>query len=250
MDNRCMAIPRIYYPQALRPGTEIILTGSAAKHLSRVLRLKPGDTVRLFHDDGEDYTAQIDSPVRDGLRIRVHGSEPVDTESPLRVVLMQGICRGQKMDLVIQKATELGVTAILPVQCERSVVRLDEQRGVRRREHWFGIAAGAAEQCGRAVVPRVHPPATLDAALASLPATALGLVLDPGVDTGIGEAALRGAELVVLAGPEGGLTAAERDLAQRAGFTGVRLGPRVLRTETAPLAALSILQYLYGDLAG
>lgn len=244
-----MAIPRIYHPQALHPGTDVVLTGNAANHVSRVLRLKPGDRVKLFHDDGEDYTARIESPVHGGLRVRVYESEPVHTESPLRVTLLQGICRGQKMDLVIQKATELGVSTIVPLGCERSVVRLAGDRAARRQEHWFGIAAGAAEQCGRAMVPRVHPPTTLHAAVGKLPANALWLLLDPEAGTGIGSVTPDGNALVILAGPEGGLTETEHRAALQAGFTGVRLGPRVLRTETAPLAALSVVQYLYGDLA-
>jgi len=243
-----VAIPRIYFPPPLRADTEIILTGNAANHVTRVLRLTAGDELRLFDGGGQDYTAHIAEKVQGGLRVRVQSSAPVLTESSLGVILMQGICRSQKMDLVIQKATELGVSAIWPLACERSVVRLHGERAVRRREHWFGIAAGAAEQCGRAVVPQVHDVASFDAAVATLPPDATRLLLDPEAEQGLGRHAPAGGILVLLAGPEGGLTAAERGAACEAGFTGVRLGPRVLRTETAPLAALSVVQYLYGDL--
>lgn len=250
MDNPGVAIPRIFCPQPLRPDTDVVLTGNAANHLSRVLRLTAGDELRLFHGDGQDYAAHIEGAVRDGLRVRVQSAHPVPTESSLSVILVQGICRGQKMDLVIQKATELGVSVIVPLRCERSVVRLQGERAVRRREHWLGIATGAAEQCGRAVVPQVHPAVTFDAAVAILPQGAPRLLLDPEAATGLGEHAPADSVMVLLAGPEGGLTPAERGAARQAGFIGVRLGPRVLRTETAPLAALSIVQYLYGDLAG
>lgn len=245
-----MAIPRIYHPAALRTGSEVVLTGNAANHLSRVLRLKPGDLICLFHDDGADYTARIDRPVQGGLRVTVQESRPANTESSLRVVLVQGICRGQKMDLVIQKATELGVAAIVPLRCERSVVRLEGNRAQRRREHWFGVAAGAAEQCGRAVVPAIQAPLEFAAALSELPTDALRLVLDPQASASLGHQQPGAGGLVLMAGPEGGLTQAECDQATKAGFVGVRLGPRILRTETAPLAALSIVQYLHGDLAG
>jgi 16S rRNA (uracil1498-N3)-methyltransferase len=182
--------------------------------------------------------------------VRVQKSEPVRTESSLSVILMQGICRGQKMDFVIQKATELGVNSILPLRCERSVVRLQGERALRRREHWFGIATGAAEQCGRAVVPQVHSAVSFDEAVATLPQDAPRLLLDPKAEEGLGQQAPASGVMVLLAGPEGGLTPAERRGALQAGFIGARLGPRVLRTETAALAALSVLQYLYGDLGG
>lgn len=250
MDNPGVAIPRIYCTQPLRPDSDVVLTGNAANHVSRVLRLTAGDELRLFHGDGQDYAARIEAAVSGGLRVRVTSPQPVRTESSLQVILLQGICRGQKMDLVIQKATELGVRAILPLRCERSVVRLQGDRALRRREHWFSVAAGAAEQCGRAIVPQVHPVASFDAALTTLPDGAPRLLLDPEADAGLGQHAPGGGAIVLLTGPEGGLTPAERRAALQAGFTGVRLGPRVLRTETAPLAALSILQYLHGDLAG
>ncbi|UCG72016.1 MAG: 16S rRNA (uracil(1498)-N(3))-methyltransferase [Chromatiales bacterium] len=245
-----MASPRIYSPQPLHAGSDVVLTGNAANHLTRVLRLTAGDELRLFHGDGQDYIAQIEGPVRGGLRVRVQSARPVATESGLKITLMQGICRGQKMDLVIQKATELGVTSILPLRCERSVVRLQGERALRRRDHWFGIAAAAAEQCGRAIVPKVHPATTVDDAVASLPTGSTRLLLDPAADSGLARQAPADGIVVLLAGPEGGLTPGERSIALQAGFTGVRLGPRVLRTETAPLAALSVVQYLYGDLGG
>jgi 16S rRNA (uracil1498-N3)-methyltransferase len=243
-----MAIPRIYHPQPLQPGTRVVLTGQAADHVSRVLRLSAGDQIQLFAGDGRDFDATVDGPVRDGLRVQVGQAQAVQTESPLRVTLMQGICRGQKMDLVVQKATELGVAAIYPLQCERSVVRLRGERAARRREHWLGVATGAAEQCGRAIVPHVHPADSLAAAIAALPDAARRLLLDPEGRGGLSHSGSATQKLVLLVGPEGGLSPAEHDLATGAGFVPVRMGPRVLRTETAPLAALSVLQYLYGDL--
>jgi 16S rRNA (uracil1498-N3)-methyltransferase len=171
------------------------------------------------------------------------------TESPLEVRLLQGICRGQRMDMLIQKSTELGICSIHPVVCERSVVRLDAARGVKKVDHWRQIAVSACEQSGRVRVPDITAPAKFDAAIADLGnVPGERLLLDPTAGRGIDTAMNPEAGIALLIGPEGGLTPAERELARTAGFRPVRLGPRILRTETAPLAALSILQYLLGDL--
>jgi len=226
-----------------------VLGGNAASHISRVLRLTPGDEIFLFNGDGNEYAARLETASGRKTEVMVGTARSVDCESPVELLLLQGICRGQKMDLVIQKATELGVTSIQPVGCERSVVRLDAERAQRRREHWQGVAVGAAEQCGRGIVPEVRTPEAFEQAVQGLPDDAVGILLDPAGEQGFSDLPPGPGSLALLAGPEGGLSPAEREAAVRAGFRRVRLGPRILRTETAALVALSILQYLRGDLS-
>ncbi|RMF98985.1 MAG: 16S rRNA (uracil(1498)-N(3))-methyltransferase [Gammaproteobacteria bacterium] len=239
--------PRTFHPGPLSGGDELVLGDAAARHLRTVLRLQRGARLVLFNGDGREYPAELLTTGKP-LRVRLDAARPGLADSPLAPVLMQGICRGARMDLVIQKATELGVAAILPLACERSVVRLDGPRAEARRQHWQGVARAAAEQCGRASVPRIGAAATLADGIAALPAAGSRLLLSPGAGTGIGAALRQWPPLVILCGPEGGFSDGERALAAGAGFTPVSLGPRVLRTETAPLVALAILQYLYGDL--
>lgn len=245
-----MQRPRIYSPAPLTAGTRHTLAEAAATHVNRVLRLAPGDPITLFDGSGSDFDATIEATGRSGVIVTIGAAVPVARESPLRVLLLQGISRGPRMDTVVQKATELGVHAIQPVFTARTVVRLDQERGDNRRQHWQRVVISACEQCGRAVVPEVHPPRALAEALARLPGAMARVWLDPGGQAGV--AALLGtADAVALAiGPEGGFTDDERQLLQRWGFGGLRLGPRILRTETAPLTALSILQYARGDLGG
>lgn len=244
-----MPIPRIYSEAPLKPGAGLSLPPGSAAHVVRVLRLGAGDAITLFDGTGTDFPARIASAGRRGVTVDVAEGHPVRRESPLRIELMQGICRGARMDTVLQKATELGVAALRPVSTARTVVRLDEARTPARVSHWRGVVISACEQSGRSVVPRLDPPLELDVALASLPGDALRLMLDPagpgGVPAGLGQAG----SVVLLVGPEGGLAPGEIQLARDAGFRPLGLGPRILRTETAPLAALAILQYLAGDLA-
>jgi 16S rRNA (uracil1498-N3)-methyltransferase len=240
---------RIYHPEPLQEGAKIVLGSNAARHISRVLRLTPGDEIFLFNGDGNEYAARLETASGGKTEAMVGAARRIDCESPVQLLLLQGICRGQKMDLVIQKATELGVTSIQPLSCERSVVRLDPERAQRRREHWQGVAVGAAEQCGRGIVPVVGTPAAFDPAVQGLPDEVVGILLDPEGEQSFRDLSPGPGTLALLAGPEGGLSPAERESAVRAGFRRVRLGPRILRTETAALVALSILQYLHGDLA-
>ena len=243
-----MQRPRIYTPAPLRARTTLSLPESAAAHVTRVLRLVAGDPITLFDGSGTDYDGVLRLVARSGVTVDVLDGRPVERESPLRVTLLQGVSRGPRMDTVMQKATELGVTVLQPVQAERGVVRLDAERGATRLEHWQRIVISACEQCGRSVVPEVLAPRPLDAALAGLEPGTIGLTLDPRGEPSL-DALLGTATRVALAvGPEGGFTAEEIGLLTQAGFRGFRLGPRILRTETAPLAALAILQYARGDL--
>jgi len=242
--------PRIFSGDPLTADSQAELTGTAAVHVGKVLRLREDDSIVLFDGSGLEYDAQIRSMTRHRIIVSVGSGRDPGTESPLEVTLLQGICRSQRMDMLIQKATELGVGSIHTVSCARSVVRLDGDRGHRKTEHWRQIAISACEQSGRVRLPEIVAPTTVVATLEAV-ADAAGarLLLDPLADGNLGTALDSARRVMLLIGPEGGLADAERAAALAAGFRPVRLGPRVLRTETAPLAALSILQYLAGDLS-
>jgi 16S rRNA (uracil1498-N3)-methyltransferase len=231
----------------LAEGKSIVLPEVAVAHLVRVLRLGPGDRVRLFNGDGHDYEAELEEASKRGALARVLSRIAVDTESPLAITLAQGIARGEKMDLILQKATELGVVRVAPVVTERTEVKLDAERADKRAAHWRGVLASACEQSGRTKLPELQPPRSLGDFLAA-ESSALKLVLDPTASMTLAQVQLPPASSIcLLVGPEGGLS--ERDLAaaRAAGFQGLRLGPRILRTETAALAAISGLNALYGD---
>jgi len=243
-----MRIPRIFSPQRLTEGTTVRLGQREITHLGRVLRLKAGDAVVLFDGSGRDFEARITIADHRDMTIETGVARAAATESPLDVSLIQGMCRSHRMDTVMQKATELGVHRIQPVATERSVVRLNHARLDRKVSHWRRVAISACEQCGRSVIPGIPAPLALPQALGAIEAATVRLMLDPEAARGLGQLDAAGASIALLSGPEGGFTAAERALAEAAGFQRIRLGPRILRTETAPLAALSILQYLLGDL--
>lgn len=245
-----MRMTRIHVDSPLAEGCEVTLPESAAAHLARVLRLTVGDECVLFNGDGRDYAARITAVGKRELRVAVASGRDVDNESPLAITLLQGVARGEKMDLILQKATELGVTAIAPLWSQRSEVKLDEARAEKRLAHWRGVVTSACEQCGRARVPAVAAAVPLATALDALPAGGLRLTLDPE-----GELSLRtlaagdGAGIVLAVGPEGGWSPADREQLRAAGFQGLKLGPRILRTETAGLAAIAALQSCLGDLS-
>ena len=241
--------PRMYVPGALAPGRSCVLPAQQAHHAARVLRLKTGDAVTLFNGDGAEYAAVIARVFRDRVALEVTGREAVDREPPFPVVLAQGISSGDRMDYTLQKAVELGVASIQPLTATRSVVRLDAERAERRLAHWRTVAAGACEQSGRNRVPPVAPVLAFDEWLAGEGAArgaARALLLSPRAETGLRDLP-RPPGVILLAGPEGGFAPEEEERALRAGYTAVRLGPRVLRTETAAVAALAAMQALWGD---
>jgi 16S rRNA (uracil1498-N3)-methyltransferase len=243
-----MRMTRVYADGPLAVGADVVLPESAAMHLTRVLRLQSGDGCVLFNGDGHDYAARIVGLGKRELTLRIDAAAAVDNESPLRITLLQGIARGDKMDWILQKATELGVQAIIPASSERSEVRLDRERADRRLAHWRSVVVAACEQSGRARVPTVAAPRSLLDAVATLP-VAPRFLLDPQASASIASAAQPTDEACVLAvGPEGGWSPRDRMVLADAGFTGLRLGPRVLRTETAGLAAIAALQGRFGDL--
>jgi 16S rRNA (uracil1498-N3)-methyltransferase len=244
-----MRLIRVHVEDALATGARIALRGTAAAHLRRVLRLGIGDAVTLFNGDGSDYPARIGAMHRDAVEVDVTGTAPARAESPLAVTLVQGIARTERMDLVVQKATELGVAAIVPVATTRSVVKLDAGNRARKSVHWRGIVIAACEQCGRAKLPRLEEPMTLEAWLsAPAAAGARRLLLSADAGQSLVDAAKGASQVELLVGPEGGLADAERNAAERAGYCAGRLGPRILRSETAALAALAVLQSSEGDL--
>ncbi len=244
-----MRLTRCHVDLPLRPGGRVVLPERAANHLVRVLRLREGDACVLFNGDGHDYPARLASVGKREVAAEVLESRAVDNESPLRIVLLQGIARGEKMDLILQKATELGVAAIVPVNGERTEVKLDAERARKRVAHWRSVVGSACEQSGRARLPALAEPAALDAAAAAVPEEAVRLLLDPQGEHRLAAMDLHGADTVVVAiGPEGGWSPRDRQVLQAAGFKGLRLGPRVLRTETAGLAAIAALQARFGDM--
>jgi 16S rRNA (uracil1498-N3)-methyltransferase len=241
-------VTRVHVDAPLSVGADIVLPDSASAHLTRVLRLQPGDGCVLFNGDGNDYAARIVGPGKRELRLRVDAAAIVDNESPLRLTLLQGIARGDKMDWILQKSTELGVQAFIPASSERSEVRLDSERADRRLGHWRGVVVAACEQSGRARVPTVAAPQSLQDALAGL-SGASRFLLDPQAHASIAGVPQPADSACVLAvGPEGGWSPRDRALLVGAGFVGLRLGPRVLRTETAGMAAITALQGRFGDL--
>ena len=242
-----MRLIRLHVAETLAEGARIVLDGSAAAHAQRVLRLGAGDAITLFNGDGHDYPSRITGIGRGSVEVAVESRAPARPESPLAVTLVQGIARGERMDLMVQKATELGVAAIQPVSTARSVVRLDRDSRERKLAHWRGIAVAACEQCGRARVPPIAAPLPLAESLGA-PAAGARFLLAPDAPVSLADAARGQRSAEVLVGPEGGLEDGEREAALAAGYRACRLGPRELRSETAAIAALAVLQAVAGDL--
>jgi 16S rRNA (uracil1498-N3)-methyltransferase len=242
-----MRIPRIYMPVTLRTDTRIALTPEAATRVRKVLRLKPGDRLCLFDGRGGEYQAEILAVTKREVIVEVGAWHDRKAESPLQTVLAQGIARSGRMDYMIQKAVELGVTRIIPLSTQRCEVNLQGTRSTERIRHWQGIAISACEQCGRNDPPQVDPIVSLREWLRfGLQGTKL--LLHPGAKHGIRQLCRSEDPMTLLIGPEGGLSQEERIRAERRGFIPVSLGPRILRTETAALAALTAIQVVWGDL--
>ncbi|MDR5893632.1 16S rRNA (uracil(1498)-N(3))-methyltransferase [Halomonas mongoliensis] len=240
--------PRIHVAADLIVGGDVVLPEGPARHVARVLRLGEGALLRLFDGAGHEAEAVLVEASRKRVVARIEAVEAGGGESPLVVHLGQAISKGDRMDYAIQKAVELGVAAITPLYTEHGDVRLKGEREAKKLAHWQAVAASACEQCGRAVVPPVHPPLALAEWLVER-SEALRLVLHPA--TGAEDALQRDAapaSVALLIGPEGGLAEGEVETARAAGFAPLTLGPRILRTETAPVVALSLLQYRFGDL--
>ena len=243
-----MRIPRIYTPQSLESDSSILLEPEPSHHVVRVLRLGVGDSVALFDGSGGEYPAIITSIGKKRVEVKTGSHRALDCESPLRIHLGIAISRGERMDWIVQKSTELGVSAITPLFTEHTGVKLPGERAEKKIQHWRQVAISACEQCGRNRLPAIHSPQSLDDWVAATDAEGK-LVLHHRAGNSLVRAGQAPSTVALLVGPEGGLSEEEVAAAERAGFVSVRLGPRVLRTETAPLAAITLLQGRWGDMA-
>lgn len=244
-----MALNRLFVSETLATNLELQLGEEQSHYVSRVLRLRVGDCIAVFNGDDGQFDATIVNTAKTSTLISVGEYAETDTESPLKAHLVQGISRGERMDFVVQKATELGVKRVSPVLTDYGVVKLDAERTNRRCDHWRKIAASACEQSGRIRPPLIDAPLPLKTWFASKTKDAdIDLILKPGADTPITSLAAPGTKVCLLVGPEGGFSDSEHETAATAGFNAVSLGPRILRTETAALAALAVVQSLWGDL--
>ena len=245
-----MSFSRFYCPVTLATGLRVDLPENAARHACRVLRLRVDDGLILFDGAGGEYVARIAQLGRELVTVDVLEWHDAECEAPISLTLVQALQAGEKMDLTVQKAVELGVTRIVPVTSRRSVVKLDGERALKRLEHWRGVVVAACEQCGRNRVPEVSALEGLERWLGKPVAKDVRrLMLQPGSAQTLGSIVqpLPGGAVELLIGAEGGLAPEEMEMAGRAGYVGVRLGPRILRTETAGLAALAAIQCLWGD---
>jgi 16S rRNA (uracil1498-N3)-methyltransferase len=243
MTERQGRVNRLFVDTELRPQASLELPEAAAHHAARVLRLRAGESVVLFDGRGGEYDAQLAMPGRGRVLAETGERRDVERESPLAVTLVQAISTSDRMDFTVQKAVELGVAAIHPVFSARSVVRLSGEREAKKLAHWRRIAIAACEQCGRNRIPEICEPVALDRYRA--PAAAAMVLLSPAGTGRLADSAR--SPLLLAAGPEAGFSMEEEQWLQRAGFVAARLGPRILRTETAALAALAALNALAGD---
>jgi len=245
-----MSRTRLHIDNLLSPNSRFELTGDPARYVGRVLRLGPNDQLTLFDGRGGEYPATIMSLGKNNVTVSVGEHIKRNAESNLVIHLLQAISRGDRMDIVVQKATELGIHRITPVITEYSIVRLEPKRAEKRLHHWRGISASACEQSGRNILPVIDLPQPLRNWLGeNMQAPGERLILKPG-----GKDSLKSVDsdvkgLVLLIGPEGGFSDPEYELAESTGFTAIGLGDRILRTETAAVAAIAALQALFGDLA-
>lgn len=242
-----MRICRIYYPFELSTDTLVTLTDDATNHLANVLRVKTGQAVVLFNGDGSEYSAELVEVSKRKVVVRIDSKISISIESPLSIHLGQGISRGDRMEWVIQKSVELGVTDITPLITERCGVRLSKQRWSKKHDQWKKLVISACEQCGRNVLPVLHAP-SLFADWINLSTNQVRLTLHPRAEKAFRHVTMPPAGARLLIGPEGGFSEQEIYQTEQGGFKTIQLGPRILRTETAAITAISALQAIHGDL--
>jgi 16S rRNA (uracil1498-N3)-methyltransferase len=243
-----MANLRFFTDSPLALNADIQLSENAAAHATRALRLNVGDNAIIFNGDGFDYACTLTSVKKNTVTAKITSANAISNESPLNITLLQGISSGDRMDFTIQKAVELGVKKIQPINSKRSVVKLTQERAEKRIEHWQNVAISACEQSGRAFVPKVLPPLSLENWLSQNPYNnTLRILLNPVGAKRLEEIEKPASTIELLIGAEGGLSQAEIDLASAQHFQSIVLGPRILRTETAALTAISVMQALWGD---
>lgn len=240
---------RLFVSASLSNGAELHVEGEQARYLGRVLRCRIGDSIVVFNGNGGEWSASIRSISKSSVELIVGEQRETDSESPLRLHLVQGISRGERMDFVVQKATELGVKRITPVLTDHGMVKLDGTRARKRREHWQRVAESACEQSGRTRPPLVEEPIALNTWFGTADRSdSTELILKPGAQASLTSFEKPQFKLCLLIGPEGGFSDREHEDAEVAGFTPVSLGPRILRTETAALAAIVAAQLAWGDM--
>ena len=242
-----MRIPTIYTETELVEDTETELDAIAAHHIVNVLRMKTGGKLTLFNGNGFFFSATITQHTKKRVSIQVDSAQQATSESPLHTHLGQVMSRGDRMDYAIQKSTEMGVNEITPLTSERCELKLKSDRETKRLAHWQQVAISAAEQCGRAIVPKIHPICSLDEWIKQQGPMGLSLVFHHRDTQNLTQIQTPPSHVNLLIGPEGGLTNAEIDKARQANFLACTFGSRVMRTETAPVACLSVLQWLWGD---
>jgi len=243
-----MRIPRIYINSLLTTGKKIQLDDRAYQHVIKVLRLRVDDKIIFFNDQTGEYPATLIEVSKKLAIAHIDSFDDNNTESPLAIHLALGISKGERMDFAIQKAVELGVSEITPLYTERCVVNLDSKREIKRLEHWQGVIISACEQSGRNILPKLHTPIDIRRNFGELPDYKLKLTLSPYATQSLKQIKKPDDEVLILIGPEGGLSEQEVQTAIQHGFEAVRMGPRILRTETAAITAISAIQMLWGDL--
>ncbi|MDX2457197.1 MAG: 16S rRNA (uracil(1498)-N(3))-methyltransferase [Gammaproteobacteria bacterium] len=237
----------MYTPQSLVTDKHLTISGQAAHHATHVLRLRTGASIRVFDGQGCEHRAKLTKIARSGITLKIEESVAVTPESPLRLTLLQGIARNDRMDFILQKAVELGVQAIQPIWMQRSHTQLKGERLEKRINHWQGVITSACEQCGRATLPQLSLPQDYINWINAGTGSDLRLMLQPEARSCLRNLEKPASSISLLVGPEGGLAPEEQVLARATGFTGIRIGPRILRTETAALTALAGIQTLWGD---
>lgn len=249
MLNAPMALNRLFIDTRIAADQELWLEGNPARYVARVLRLRADNALCVFDGAGGEYPATVLEVRRDRVLIRVADNTHREAESPLHIHLLQCVSRGDRMDIVVQKATELGARRITPLLSEFSVVRLDAARRQRKTVHWQRVAQSACEQCGRNRIPKIDDPTNIRDWFAGYrPTDGTRLVMQPGSARNLSSATLESDTVILLIGPEGGLAEGELALAGQFGFSAVSLGPRILRTETAAISVLASLQARFGDM--
>jgi 16S rRNA (uracil1498-N3)-methyltransferase len=243
-----MRVPRFYVPQTLVVGQEFVLPDTTFRHAVQVLRLSANEPLILFNGEGGEYLARLEGISKRAASAVLESFSPIDTESPIHLTLVQAVIKPDKMDFALQKAVELGVNTIQPLITQRSVVRIGKEHVDKKVQHWEGIVVAACEQSGRTRMPTVQAPLPLERWL-TLPATGTRLILAPGDFPRIQALPMDlPTPVYLLIGPEGGFTDEEVEACIQAGIMPVSLGPRILRAETASIAALALLQHRFGDL--
>ncbi len=248
--KQVMRTPRLYAPMAATDTEIITVTGQTAHHVIQVLRLRPGAALRIFNGQGMEWSAVLLESKRSEIRLQIGEPVEVIAEPSLCITLAQGIARNDRMDLILQKSVELGVSRIQPLWMQRCQTRISGERLEKRLKHWQGVIISACEQSGRSTLPVLYNPEDYSNWVTRQPPASLGLMLHPDSTQVLNDLPQPGRDIAILVGPEGGLNREEQKLAALSGFTGIRLGQRILRTETAALSALACMHTLWGDFRG